>query len=229
MTRFSRFIKMTSKEALEHLQHKTVLVLGLGGVGGYVVEALARSGIGHLILVDYDTVEESNINRQIIALTSTLGKKKTEILKQRVHEINPDCIVTCYDLFYQEENKDVIFQNSIDYIVDACDTIQSKKLIILECLHRKIPFISCMGTGNRLDPSKLCIEELRKTEGDPLARILRKWANDSKIKEKIWVLSSHELPIKVSSRTPGSSAFVPSSAGILIASHLVREMIDVKK
>lgn len=223
---FNRLEKMLGKEKVEILKEKRVLVLGVGGVGGYVVEALARSGIGSLVLVDYDTVDITNINRQIIALHSTIGRKKIDVLSERVLDINPNCEVITYDLFYQEDTKDKISFEKIDYVVDACDTINSKKLIILECLKRSIPFISSMGTGNKLDPSKLYITDIRKTNIDPLARILRKWVKDEKIKGKIKVLCSDELPIKISDRTPGSSAFVPSSAGLLIASEVVLDLIS---
>ena len=225
MPRFDRLIKMIGEDSFSSIQSKTVLVLGCGGVGGYVVEGLVRSGIGTIILVDFDTVDETNINRQIIALTSTIGKKKVDVLEERVHEINPDCKVIKYDDFILEENISILFQNKIDYLVDACDTMSTKKKVILECISRKVPFISSMGTGNKLDPSCLEIVDIRKTVNDPLARILRKFVKDEKIHEKVMVLSSRELPYKVKDRTPGSSAFVPSSAGLMIASYIVREFI----
>lgn len=229
MSRFARFSKLIGNDNLTILKNQTVLVLGVGGVGGYTVECLARCGIGTLILVDYDTVDETNINRQMIALSSTIGQKKVDLFQKRIHEINPECHVILYDIFYEESNKDIFFSHKIDYVVDACDTVASKKLIILECLKRKIPFISCMGTGNKLDPSKLYIDDIRKTDYDPLARIMRKWVKDEKITARIPVVCSKEIPIKTTDRTPSSSAFVPSSAGILIASKIVREMITNKK
>ncbi len=229
MARFVRFQKMITNDNWKCLQRSTVLVVGVGGVGGYAVEALARSGVGKLILVDDDIVDETNINRQLIALTSTLGMKKTAAWRKRIQDINPLCRVVLYDMFYQTENKDVIFQEPIDYVIDACDTIESKKLLILECLQRKIPILSCMGTGNKLDPSQLYIADIRKTNYDPLARILRKWVKEEKIKEKILVLCSHEQPIKTDGRTPASSAFVPSSAGLLIASYVVCDLFNKKE
>lgn len=222
--RFERFSKIVG-DSVGTLSSKTVLVLGCGGVGGYVVEALARSNIGSLILVDFDTVEESNINRQIIALDSTIGKKKVDVLESRVLDINPNCEVIKISDFIDSNNINLLFQYSIDYFVDACDTMSTKKEVILECLKRKIPFISSMGTGNRLDPSKLEIIDIRKTNNDPLAKILRKFVKDERIKQKIMVLCSSELPVKTHDRTPGSSAFVPSSAGLLIASYIVRELL----
>ena len=224
--KFERLSKIIGEEALSILSSKTVLVLGCGGVGGYVVEALARSNIGSLILVDFDKIEESNSNRQIIALNSTIGKKKVDVLEERVLDINPSCKVIKIDSFIDGDNIDILFNHSIDYFIDACDTMTTKKKVILECLKRKIPFISSMGTGNRFDPSKLEITDIRKTQNDPLARILRKFVKDEKIAKKVMVLCSREVPIKTHDRTPGSSAFVPSSAGLLIASYVVQEFIQ---
>ena len=222
--RFSRFEKIIGSENLSCLKKKTVLVLGCGGVGGYVVEALARSGIGTLILVDYDKIDVTNINRQIIAFDSTVGKMKVDVLEKRVKDIHPDCTVIKIKEFIDADHISLLFQYSLDYLVDACDTIDTKKKVILECMQRKVPFISCMGTGNKLDPSKLEIVDIRKTMNDPLARIIRKFVKDNNIKQKVMVLSSRELPIKIKDRVPGSSSFVPSSAGLLIASYVVRHL-----
>lgn len=224
--KFSRLEKVIGSDNVKDLSKKNVLVLGVGGVGGYVVEALARSNIGTLILVDYDKVEESNINRQIIALNSTIGKSKVDVLEERIKDINSGCKVIKIDKFIDDSNYLELFNNNIDYFVDACDTVLVKKLVIKECLKRNIPFISSMGTGNKLDPSKLEIIDIRKTVNDPLARLLRKFVKDEKINKKVMVLSSKELPIKTGERTPGSTAFVPSSAGLLIASYIVRSFID---
>ena len=224
--RFSRLEKIIGEDNLNNLKEKSVLVLGVGGVGGYVVEALARSNIGTLILVDYDKVDESNINRQIIALESTIGKSKVDVLEKRIKDINSGCSVIKIDKFIDSNNFLELFDNKIDYFVDACDTVSTKKEVIKECLNRNIPFISSMGTGNKLDPSKLEITDIRKTSNDPLARIIRKFVKDEKINKKVMVLTSSELPIKTGDRTPGSSAFVPSSAGLLIASYIVRSFIE---
>jgi tRNA A37 threonylcarbamoyladenosine dehydratase len=223
--KFSRLEKVIGRDNVNDLSKKSVLVLGVGGVGGYVVESLARSNIGTLILVDYDKVEESNINRQIIALNSTIGKSKVDVLEERIKDINSGCKVIKIDKFIDDNNYLELFDNNIDYFVDACDTVLVKKLVIKECLKRNIPFISSMGTGNKLDPSKLVITDIRKTVNDPLARILRKFVRDEKINKKVMVLTSSELPIKTGDRTPGSTAFVPSSAGLLIASYIVRSFI----
>ncbi len=225
MPRYSRLEKIIGKENIDLLKKKSVLVLGCGGVGGYVVEALARSGVGTLILVDFDKIDESNINRQIIALDSTIGRLKVDVLEERIKDINKNINVIKISDFITTDNIELLFNQKIDYLVDACDTMTTKKCVIKECLKRKVKFISSMGTGNKLDPSKLEICDIRKTRNDPLARILRKFVKDEKINSKIMVLSSTELPIRVGDATPGSSAFVPSSAGLLIASYVVREFI----
>ena len=227
--RYSRFEKIVGEDAISLLSKKKVLVLGCGGVGGYVVEALARSGIGTLILVDFDKIDITNINRQIIALESTIGMLKVDVLEKRVKDINPDCNVIKIDKFIDSNNYSMLFDYDIDYVVDACDTMTTKKEIIKYCINNNIKFISSMGTGNKLDPSKLEIIDIRKTVNDPLARTLRKFIKDEKINKKVMVLSSKELPIKTGDRTPGSSAFVPPAAGLLIASFIVREMIKKTK
>ncbi len=225
LLKFSRLEKVIGSDKVNDLSKKTVLVLGVGGVGGYVVESLARSNIGTLILVDYDKVDESNINRQIIALNSTIGRSKVDVLEERIKDINSGCKVIKIDKFIDDNNFIELLDYDIDYLVDACDTVLVKKIVIKECLKRNIPFISSMGTGNKLDPSKLVITDIRKTVNDPLARILRKFVRDEKINKKVMVLTSSELPIKTGDRTPGSTAFVPSSAGLLIASYIVRSFI----
>ena len=227
--KFDRFEKLIGFSNLEELSEKSVLILGCGGVGGYVCEALARSNIGTLILVDYDVVDVTNINRQIVALESTVGKKKVEVLEKRIKDINCDCKVIKIDEFIDRNNLNELFKYKVDFFVDACDTVSTKKEVIKRCLASKIDFISSMGTGNKLDPSSLEITEIRKTINDPLARILRKFVKDEKIKQKVMVLSSKELPIKTGNRTPGSTAFVPSCAGLLIASYIVRKFINNKK
>lgn len=224
--RFSRLIKVIGEEDFLDLNKKSVLVLGCGGVGGYVVETLARSGIGTLVIVDYDLIDETNINRQIIALESTIGLKKVDVLKRRIKDINRDCNVITIDQFITVDNLEKLFDYNIDFFVDACDTTSVKKEIIKKCLNKKIKFISCMGTGNKLDPSKLEIIDIRKTNNDPLARMLRKFVKDEKINDKIMVLSSSEVPVKTGDRTPGSTAFVPPAAGIMIASYVVKKLLN---
>lgn len=222
----SEFSRVSMLIDINQLKNKTVAIVGIGGVGGYVAESLARSGVGKLILVDYDVVDETNINRQIIALHSTIGKEKVSLMEERIHDICEDTQVVSYRIMYGEENRYNIFSEKIDFLVDACDIVRSKQILITECLNRGIPFISSMGTGNRLDPSKLTITDLAKTEGDPLARIMRKWAKDRGIRTPIPVLYSSELPIKTGTRQPGSLIFVPASAGLLIGSYIVRYFLS---
>lgn len=226
--KYDRLEKIIGEEQLNDLSKKTVLVLGCGGVGGYSIEALSRSNIGTLILVDFDKIEESNINRQIIALDSTIGLLKTDAFEARIKDINKEIKVIKINEFIDDKNIDLLFQEPIDYLIDACDTMLTKKLIIKECIKRNIPFISSMGTGNKFDPSKLEIIDIKKTVNDPLARMIRKFLKEEKINKKVMVLSSTELPIKTHDRTPGSTAFVPSSAGLLIASYVVRELLKEK-
>ena len=214
------------KEKIKILKEKTILVLGLGGVGGYVVESLARCGIGHLILVDYDIVDITNINRQIIALHSTIGKKKTECFKERIRDINPNIIVDTLDIFYCDENKDIIFNEKIDYIIDCCDSLNSKRTIITEAFKRNIPIISSMGTGNKFHPELFSITKLKKTAYDPLAKKLRYLLRDNKELLDVDVLYSKEIPWKVDKKI-GSISYVPSSAGLLITSFVINKILDL--
>lgn len=225
VNRFSRLELLIGEKNVSFLASKCVLVLGVGGVGSFVVEGLVRSGVGKVVLVDYDIVDITNINRQILALTSTIGKKKVDVLESRIKDINPSCEVVKIDSFITDDNIDSLFQHKIDYLVDACDTVSTKKRVLLECIKRKIPILSSMGTGNKFDPSKLEIIDIRKTVNDPLARILRKFVKDEKITQKVMVLSSKELPVKTGGRVVGSTSFVPSSAGLLIASYIIREWL----
>lgn len=227
MPRFDRFEKIIGSDNLNKLNGKSVLILGCGGVGGYVAEALARSNIGTLILVDFDVVDESNINRQVIALSSTIGRKKIDVLEERIKDINDKCKVIKKDKFITSDNLSDLFENNIDYLVDACDTVSTKKAVIKKCLELNINFISSMGTGNKIDPSKLEIIDIRKTANDPLARIMRKFVKDERINKKVDVLTSTELPIKTGDRIPGSTAFVPAVAGLMIASYIVRKMLNI--
>ena len=222
---FERLDLLIGKNKRENLSTKTVVVVGVGGVGGYVVESLARSGIGHLVLIDYDIIDITNKNRQLIALDSTIGHSKVEVLKARVLDINSACRVDILSTFLTAENISILDSYSIDYLVDACDTIATKKAIMEKCLEKDIPFITCMGTGKRLDPSMLEITTLDKTSYDPIAKILRKYARDNKINQKIKVLYSREHPQKIDSTKVASCSFVPSSAGLLIGSYIVREFI----
>ncbi len=229
MHKFDRFKKLISEDSFENISSKTVLVVGVGGVGGYVVEALVRSGIGKIIIVDGDMVDETNINRQIIALSSTVGQSKVDVFEKRIKDINEKCEVIKINKFIDASNIDVLFDYEFDYLVDACDTVSTKLALIDRCILAKRKFISSMGTGNKLDPSMLEIVDVRKTVNDPLARIVRKHVKDKRINDKVLVLSSRELPIKTGDRTPGSTSFVPSSAGLLIASYIIRTFINEDK
>ena len=225
MEQFQRFSLLIGKEKIEKLKNATVLVIGLGGVGSYATETLARSGIGNLILVDSDIVDITNLNRQLMTLHSNVGLKKTEVWKHRINDINPECRVKLYNQFITPENLKELFTSKIDYVIDAIDYLPTKKEIIRYCSKNDIPLISSMGTGNKLDPSKLCITELRKTSYDPIARILRKMVKEEKINKKIYVVCSTEIPKRKIEKIIPSSAFVPSSAGILCASYVVRKLI----
>ena len=223
----TRFEWLIGQEGIRTLMGKSVFVLGIGGVGGYVCEALARSGVGKLILVDPDVVDITNINRQIIALHSTVGKKKVEVMKERILDISPSCEVLVYDTFLGEDFS-LLEQCSFDFLVDCCDTVSTKKNIISYCLEHKIQFLTCLGTAKKIDPSLLEITELFKTYNDPLARILRKYVREKHLKGHVPVLFSSELPCK-SPDGLGSSAFVPSSAGIMIASYVVHSFLQNEK
>lgn len=221
---FDRLIPLIGRENLDLLKTKKVLIIGIGGVGGYVAESLVRSGIEQFILVDGDSIEMTNLNRQIIALNQNMGESKVQLMKKRILDINKKCIVDTYHLYLDDINKDKIFNDSIDFIIDACDSVNTKKLLIKEALKRKINLISCMGTANKLDPTKLEITEIRKTINDPLARIIRKFIREEKITKKIMVLSSKEVPLK-NKNILGSNIFVPAVAGLLIGSYVINQLI----
>ena len=224
--RFSRLELQIGKDNLKLLAEKTVLIVGCGGVGGYVIEALARSAIGTLILVDYDRVESSNCNRQLVALSSNFGKLKVDCYKDRCKEINPDLNVITNSLQVTPDNFETIFEKKIDFVVDACDDLKVKYALAQYCLEKNIAFISSMGTGNRFDPSKLIITTLDKTCNDPLAKAFRKkFSNKSDLK-KIKVCTSTELPLKTNNGIISSNAFVPGGAGLLIASYVIKTIIE---
>lgn len=218
---------LIGEEACEKLKQSSVLVFGVGGVGGYTVEALARAGVGKIALVDHDRVNLTNLNRQIIATHKTLGMLKTEAARQRIAEINPECIVTEFPVFAEEANiASVIESAAPDFIVDAIDCVTSKLLIAQYANSKGIPLISSMGTGNKLDPEKLKIADISKTHTCPLARVMRRELSQRGIKH-LTVLFSEEQPVKVGMRTPASISFVPSAAGLIIAGHCIRKIIEV--
>lgn len=218
---------LLGNEALEILKNKTVLVVGIGGVGSFCVEALARTGIDHLILVDKDKVESSNINRQLLATTETIDQVKVIVMKKRIQTLNPECKVDTYDCFYDCSMDEKIFSQRIDFVIDCIDSIKSKQDLAMACIQRDIPFLSSMGTARRLDPSKLEIMELEKTSYDPIAKRMRNWKRKNKIRNKIWVVCSTEPPRPVEAGKPlPSMIFVPASAGLLLASECVKKLIN---
>ena len=222
---FERLSLLIGEDNLNKIHNKTILVVGVGGVGGYTVASLARSGIKNIIIIDYDKVDITNINRQIIAFHSTIGKNKVDVLEDMLKDINPDINAIKYNLFLDEENLEEIFsKHHIDYIVDACDAMTTKKAIIKYALDNNIKFISSMGTGNKMDPTKLEITDIRKTNNDPVARIIRKWVKDNKINKKIPVLCSKEVP-KKTGKVVSSNSFVPSTAGLFITSYIINDII----
>lgn len=232
MESFVREIMLIGEDNFSKLRNSKVLIFGVGGVGGYVCEALARSGVGHFMLVDHDTVSISNINRQIIALHSTIGKYKVDVLKDRILDINPDCDVEVKKMFYLPENQDEIDFKEYDYIIDCIDTITAKLNIIERAHALNIPLISSMGAGNRLDPTKIQVCDLFDTSYDALAKVMRRELKKRHI-YKCKVVCSKELArkplieVKEEQRrsTPGSSAFVPSCFGLVIASEVMKDLI----
>ena len=221
---FDRVISLVGEDNLNKIKKTTVLIVGLGGVGGYALEALVRSGIGRIILIDYDKIDKSNLNRQIITNNSNIGKYKVEVAKERVLLINKEVEVITEQIFLAEDNMNILDNYKIDYIVDACDSVKTKKLLIDYSIQKNMKLISCMGTANKLDPSKLVITDIRKTAYDPLAKILRKYVTDKKTNKKIMVVSSTEKPIRKD--VLASMMFVPSVAGILCANYIIRDIIE---
>jgi len=218
-------LELMLKGKTEILQNKTILIIGLGGVGGYTVESLARLGIKKLFLVDGDIVDITNINRQIIALHSTIGRPKVEVFEERIKDINPNCEVKSIYKFITKEEVNNLITDEIDFVVDACDTVEVKKEIIRVCDKKNVRFISSMGTGNKIDPTKLEITDIRKTEYDPLAKVIRKMVRDEKITCKVPVICSKEVPIKHEGTEIASCSFVPSVAGLLCTSYIVNNVV----
>lgn len=228
--KFVRTGLLLGESGLDKLRHSRVAVFGVGGVGGYVVEALVRSGIGELTIVDKDEVAESNINRQIIATMGTIGQKKVDVMEQRILDINPDCIVHKYACFYLPETADQFDFTEYDYVVDAVDTVTAKIEIILRAEAANVPVISSMGAGNKLDPTAFEVEDIYKTSVCPLARVMRRELKKRNI-NKLKVVYSKEEPLRAGiqeegsvKRAPGSIAFVPSVAGLILAGEVVKDL-----
>lgn len=221
------------ERATELLSSKKVAIFGLGGVGSYAAEAIARCGVGKIELIDSDTVSQSNINRQLCALNSTVGRAKVDVVAERIRDINPCAQVVARQTFFLPESADGFDFSQYDYVVDAIDTVSAKIEIALRCAEAGVPLISCMGTGNKLDPQALKIADLAETAGCPLARVMRRELKKRGI-EHLRVVYSEEAPIKPRAdgeqRTPpGSIAFVPSVAGLLAASEVIRSLIADEK
>ena len=224
---FSRTELLIGKDGVEKLKKSKVAIFGLGGVGSYVVEALARVGVGNFILVDNDIISETNINRQIIATYKTIGKPKIQIEKERILEINPNAKVKIFKEFFMPESPD-FFDKNVSYIVDAIDTITAKIELVVRAKKMNKPIISCMGTGNKLDPTKFEVTDIYKTSVCPLAKVMRKELKNRKI-DNLKVLYSKEESIKLNNKqVPGSISFVPSVAGLIIAGEVIKDIIGLK-
>ena len=223
---FEKTISLIGDENFNKIKEKTVLIVGLGGVGGYATEALVRSGIHNLILIDHDKVDITNINRQIISTTNNVGNNKVDEFKNRILEINPNCNIIIHKLFLDRNNYSILDNYQIDYIIDCCDSVDTKKILIDYSLNKNIKLISSMGTANKIDPTKLTITDIRKTSYDPLAKILRKYVNDLKTNKKIMVVSSTEQPLKRENLS--TLIFVPATAGLLCANYVIKDIIDIQ-
>lgn len=240
---FSRNELAIGSEGLNKLRGSTVAILGIGGVGSFTAEALARSGVGRIILIDKDVVDITNINRQIHALLSTVGQPKADLMRERILQINPNCDAISLRMFYTEETYEQVFSYPIDYFVDASDTISYKIHLILQCLERKIPIISSMGAANKVDPTRFQVADISKTSMDPIARVIRQKLRKLGVKKGVKVVFSSEEPLKprvdVTQRIvpdnapeirkaqnpPSSNAFVPSVAGLIMAGVVVNELL----
>lgn len=249
LNRFSRTELLIGKKGIDSLAHARVAVFGIGGVGGYTVEALARSGVGHFDLIDDDKVCVTNINRQIYALTSTIGKYKVDVAKERILDINPDAVVNTYKMFYTPQNASDFDFSGYDYVVDAIDTVVGKLEIIERAKKAGVPVISSMGAGNKMNPAMFEVADISKTSVCPLAKVIRQELKKRRIR-KVKVVYSKEIPIKPNNdieisckkhcvcppgtvrkctakhQIPGSNAFVPSTVGLIIASEVVKDLIN---
>lgn len=241
---FSRTELAIGPEGLEIMKNSTVAVLGIGGVGAMAVEALARTGIGRIILIDKDSVDITNINRQIHALTTTIGQNKTDLMVERIKLINPECEAIALNMFYTEETYEELFKHKLDYVIDASDTIIYKVHIIKECLARGIPMISSMGAANKMDPTRFQVADISKTSMDPIARVIRQKLRKEGIKKGVKVVFSTEEPVKPredvteqivpanapdrrkAKQPPASNSFVPPVVGLIMVSVAVRDLLE---
>lgn len=230
---YERTRMILGDEAIDKLKRASVIIFGVGGVGSFAAEAVARAGVGKITLVDNDTVSFTNINRQIIALNSTVGRMKTEVMAERIRDINTECDVICVNEFILYDNINDVLNEKFDYCVDAVDTVTAKIAIIMRCKEMGIPVISSMGTGNKLNPAMLEVTDIYKTSVCPLAKVMRKELKTRGIKNlkvcyskenPVTPLDSNEVTNK--RRTPGSVSFVPSAAGLIIGGEAVKEIIN---
>ncbi len=232
---FSRTAMLLGEDAVKRLAHSRVAVFGIGGVGGYVVEALVRAGVGAIDLIDNDEVCESNLNRQIIATKSNIGRRKVDVCEERILDINPECVVRKYACFYLPETADHFCFEEYAYVVDAIDTVTGKIQLVMQAKEANVPIISCMGTGNKLNPTQLEVTDLYQTSVCPLAKVMRRELKKRGI-ENLKVVYSREEPKKpqitceteentMRRSTPGSVSFVPSVAGLIIASEVIKDLV----
>ncbi|MDR0314657.1 MAG: tRNA threonylcarbamoyladenosine dehydratase [Oscillospiraceae bacterium] len=233
MNEFTRFEMLVGEGAVHKIMGSHVAVFGLGGVGSFAVEALARCGVGKLTLIDNDTISLTNINRQLFALHSTLGQKKTEAAKKRVLDINPCCTVITIDEFYLPDNRDMFFDQKYDYIIDAIDTVTSKIDLAVKCNESGLPLISSMGTGNKLNAEMFLVSDIYETHTCPLCRVVRKELKERGIPSLKVVYSPEEIIRPISDlceehgkrQTPASASFVPPVAGMLLAGEVIKELM----
>ncbi|PZD94236.1 tRNA threonylcarbamoyladenosine dehydratase [Paenibacillus sambharensis] len=241
---FSRTELAIGPEGLEVMKNSTVAVLGIGGVGSIAAEALARTGVGRIILIDKDVVDITNVNRQIHALTTTVGQPKADLMQERIKLINPECDAVSLRMFYTEETYEKLFEYELDYVLDASDTLSYKVHLIKQCLERKIPIISSMGAANKMDPTKFQVVDISKTHTDPVARVVRQKLRREGVKRGVKVVFSTEEPkkpredvtqrivpenapeIRKAKMPPASNAFVPPVAGLIMVSVAVRELLE---
>lgn len=229
---FGRTALLLGEDGVRKLQQARVAVFGVGGVGGFTVEALARSGVGAIDIIDNDTVVLSNLNRQIIATHSSVGRDKVDVMRERILDINPECKVTAHKCFFLPETRDQFDFSQYDYVVDAVDTVTAKIELVMACKEVGTPILCCMGAGNKLDPTKFEIADIYKTTMCPLAKVMRHEMKKRNVK-KLKVLYSTEPPIRpngdtgevtMKRSTPGSTAFVPSVAGLIIAGEVIKDL-----
>lgn len=240
---FSRTELAIGPEGLAVMKRSTVAVLGVGGVGSIAAEALARTGVGRIVMIDKDVVDITNLNRQVHALLTTIGQPKTDLMRDRIKLINPECDAVALNMFYTEETCEQLFAYDLDYVLDCSDTITYKIHLIQECLKRNIPIISSMGAANRMDPTKLQVADISKTHTDPMARVIRTKLRQAGIRKGVKVIFSTEEPlrpredvtqrivpdnapnIRKAQQPPASNAFVPPVAGLIMVSAAVRDLL----